>query len=92
MNIIISSYGAWNAYPYNQQGSHTGYSYGGSGATGAPNPSTSSYSQYPQQQTNSQYPYGSINTVNANEYYSHYGYGAQQQQQQPTGVYADPNG
>jgi hypothetical protein len=87
--VFISSYAAWNAYPYNQQVNSTAYSYGGSGATGAPNPGTSSYSQYSQHQPNSQYSYGPSSTGNANEYYSQYGYSAPQV---PSGVYADPNG
>jgi hypothetical protein len=89
VNVCISRYAAWNSYPYNQQGNTSAYSYGGSDATGAPNSATSSYPQYSQQQTNSQYSYGPSSTVNPNEYYSQYGYGAAH----PTSnVYADPNG
>ncbi|CAF2357083.1 unnamed protein product [Rotaria sp. Silwood2] len=81
------AYTHWNAYTYNQQANPTAYPYGSSGSTGAPSPGPSSYSQYPEHQSNSQYSYTPSNTVSANDYYTHYGYSAPQ----PTGVYADPN-
>jgi RNA recognition motif-containing protein len=78
-------YAAWSGYPYNQQGNPGAYSYGGSDSAVIPNAASSSYPQYSQHQSNSQYSYGASN---ANEYYSHYGYGAPH----PTSsVYADPN-
>jgi len=83
-------YAHWNAYTYNQQANPAAYPYSGSGSTSAPSPSASSYSQYPDYQSNSQYSYAPSNpaTASANDYYSHYGYGAQQ----PAGVYGgDPN-
>jgi len=81
-------YAAWSGYAYNQQGNPTGYSYGGSDPTNVSNSATSSYQQYSQHHSNSQYSYGPPNGVSANEYYSHYGYGAGH----PTSnVYADPN-
>jgi hypothetical protein len=86
VNIFLSSYAAWSGYPYNQQGNPGAYSYGGSDSAVIPNAASSSYPQYSQHQSNSQYSYGASN---ANEYYSHYGYGAPH----PTSsVYADPNG
>jgi hypothetical protein len=91
VNVFNFSYAAWSGYPYNQQGNPTAaYSYSGSDPTSASNSGTSSYPQYSQHQSNSQYSYGASNAVNANEYYSHYGYSAPQ----PTSnVYAaDPNG
>ncbi|CAF0792903.1 unnamed protein product [Rotaria sp. Silwood1] len=81
------AYTHWNAYTYNQQANPATYPYGSSGSTGAPSPGPSSYSQYSDHQSSSQYQYAPSNTVSANDYYSHYGYGAAQ----PTGVYADPN-
>jgi hypothetical protein len=88
-NIFFSRYAHWNAYTYNQQANPAAYSYSGSGSTGVSSPGTSSFSQYPDHQSNSQYPYASSNTAaSANDYYSHYGYNAPQ----PTGVYSDPNG
>jgi hypothetical protein len=89
MNVFNSSYAAWNGYQYNQQANPAAHSYGSSDPTIIPNSATSSYPQYSQHQSNSQYSYGASNTINPNEYYSHYGYGAHH----PTGnVYADPNG
>ncbi|CAF3137191.1 unnamed protein product [Rotaria sp. Silwood2] len=84
----VDPYGAWNGYPYNQQGNPGTYSYSGSDANCVPNSTTLSYPQYSQHQSNSQYSYGPSNAVNTNEYYSQYGYGAP-----PTtsNVYADPN-
>ncbi|CAF3583735.1 unnamed protein product [Rotaria sp. Silwood1] len=78
----VDPYGTWNGYSYNQQGN---YSYGSSDPNSVPNSTTLSYSQY---QSNSQYSYGPSNVVNANEYYSHYGYGAPPS---TSNVYADPN-
>jgi hypothetical protein len=85
--IFFSRYAHWNAYTYNQQANPAAYPYGSSNSTTAPSPGTSSYSQYPDHQSNSQYSYAPSSTVNANDYYSHYGYGTPQ----PSGVYADPN-
>ncbi|CAF1391602.1 unnamed protein product [Rotaria magnacalcarata] len=82
------AYTHWNAYTYNQQANPATYPYGSSGSTGAPSPGPSSYSQYPEHQSNSQYQYTSSTTaVNPSDYYSQYGYGAPQ----TTGVYAEPN-
>jgi len=78
-------YAAWNSYPYNQQGNPSAYSYGGSDPTIIPNSASSSYPQYSQHQSNSQYPYA---PSNPNEYYSHYGYGAPHT---TSNAYADPN-
>jgi len=78
-------YAAWNSYQYNQQGNAAAYSYGGSDQAVIPNQASSSYPQYSQHQSNSQYSYA---PSNANEYYSHYGYGAPHQ---TSNVYADPN-
>jgi hypothetical protein len=64
------------------------YPYGSSGSTGAPSPGASSYSQYTDHLSNSQYPYASSNPASTNDYYSHYGYSAPQ----PAAVYSDPNG
>lgn len=86
-HILFCRYGGWSGYSYNQQGNPTGYSYGGSDPNMGPN--SSSYQQYSQHQSNSQYSYGPSNTVNPNEYYSHYGYGAPHA---ASNVYADPNG
>ncbi|CAF1675513.1 unnamed protein product [Adineta ricciae] len=80
-------YAGWNNYSYNQQGNHAAYQYGGSEASGASNSGSSSYQQYSQHQTNSQYSYGPSSGINANEYYSHYGYGAPHPS---SNVYADP--
>ena len=84
-------YAAWSGYPYNQQGSSGGYSYGGSDPAVVANSATSNYPQYSQHQSNSQYSYGPSNTVNPSEYYSHYGYGGGAPHQAGN-VYADPNG
>ncbi|CAF1100262.1 unnamed protein product [Rotaria sordida] len=84
----VDPYATWNNYSYNQPGNPGTYSYGGSDPTGIPNSATLSYPQYSQHQSSSQYSYGPSNVVNANEYYSHYGYGAPP----PTSnVYVDPN-
>ena len=83
-------YANWNNYSYNQQANPTGFSYNGSGTSSVPNSGTSSYSQYPQHQLNSQYSYAPANANSANEYYSQYGYSGQQQA--TPSVYADPNG
>ncbi|CAF1150533.1 unnamed protein product [Adineta steineri] len=83
-------YAHWNAYTYNQQANPAAaaaYPYGSSGSTGAPSPGISSYSQYAEHQSNSQYSYAPSNAVNANDYYSQYAYGAPQ----PAGVSGDPN-
>jgi hypothetical protein len=85
--FVLFSYAAWNSYPYNQQGNPTVYSYGASDPTIIPNSASSSYPQYSQHQSNSQYSYG---PSNPNEYYSHYGYGAPHAT--TSNVYADPNG
>ncbi|UJR26290.1 hypothetical protein I4U23_007628 [Adineta vaga] len=78
------AYTHWNAYTYNQQANPATYPYGNSNASTS---GTSSYSEYPEHQSNSQYSYTPSNTVNANDYYSQYGYSAP-----PAGnVYADPN-
>lgn len=79
-------YANWSAYSYNQQANPASYPYGGSGSTGAPSPAASSYSQYPEHHSSSQYPYAQSNA--GNDYYSQYGYGGQQ----PAGVYGDPSG
>jgi len=79
------AYAAWNSYPYNQQGNPAAYSYGGSEPAIIPNSASSSYPQYSQHQSNSQYSYA---PSNASEYYSHYGYAAPHQ---TSNVYADPN-
>lgn len=79
------AYGHWNAYAYNQQGNPMVYSYGNSGSTGISSPGPSSYAQYPDHHSNSQYPYVPSNTANPNDYYSHYGYGIPQS----SGVYGD---
>lgn len=85
---IFSSYAHWNAYTYNQQANPAAYAYSSSGSTSAPSPGTSSYSQYSDHPSSSQYSYAPSNAVNANDYYSHYGQNAQQ----PSSVYGDPNG
>ena len=64
------------------------YPYGSSSSTGGSSPGPSTYSQYPDHQSNSQYPYGPSSTVNPNDYYSHYSFGAPQ----PTSIYGDLNG
>jgi len=45
-------YAHWNAYTYNQQANPAAYPYSGSGSTSAPSPGASSYSQYPDYQSN----------------------------------------
>jgi hypothetical protein len=83
----LSRYAGWNAYNYNQ-GNSAAYSYSGSGSTSAPSPGASTYAQYSEHQSSSQYPYAPSGTAAVSEYYSQYGYEAPQ----PAGAYADPTG
>lgn len=80
-------YNQWNAYSYNQQTNPTGYPHGSSSSAGAPSPGTS-YSQYSDHQSSSQYSYPSSNPTHANDYYPQYGYSAPQ----TAGTYAEPTG
>jgi len=82
-------YAAWSAYTYSQQPNAAAYQYSSSGSTSAPSPAASSYSQYTQHPTNAQYQYAPSSTTGTNDYYSHYGYGAQQPA--AASVYSDPN-
>ncbi len=86
--IFFCRYAHWNAYTYNQQANPAAYPYGGTSSTSAPSSGTSSYSPYAENQSNSQYSYAPSNTVNANDYYSQYGYTAPQ----PAAVYGEANG
>ena len=54
----------------------------------APSSGNSSYSQYPEYPPNSHYQYAPSNQTSANDYYSQYGYGAQQQ----PAAFGDANG
>jgi RNA recognition motif-containing protein len=76
-------YAHWNAYTYNQQANPATYPYGSSSSTSAP---SSTYSQYSDHKSNSQYSYPS-NLASTNDYYSRYGYDAAQS----SNVYGDPN-
>ncbi len=86
--FVFCRYAHWNAYTYNQQANPAAYPYGGTSSTSAPSSGTSSYSPYPENQSNSQYSYAPSSTVNPNDYYSQYGYSAPQ----PAAVYGEANG